>query len=82
MSMAADTLKTLTTGRRVFNFDKIDFSYSRISRKRLLNGFLAELSFRFQSERGWAYPTKGCNSWCAAFPFTWFSASPGKPTEV
>lgn len=57
MSMTANTLKTLTTGRLVFNFDKIDFSYSRLSRRRLLNWFLAELSFRFKSERAWAYPT-------------------------
>jgi MoaA/NifB/PqqE/SkfB family radical SAM enzyme len=51
------TLQTLATRRLVITFDKVDFTFDRLSRKRLKNWLLTELSFLFKSEKVWAYPT-------------------------
>jgi MoaA/NifB/PqqE/SkfB family radical SAM enzyme len=51
------TLQTLLTRRLVISFDGIEFTYPRLSNKRLLNWLLAELSYAVGSKRSWAYPT-------------------------
>lgn len=51
------TLKTFVTRRLVLTFDKIDFTYTGLSWKRLCNWFLAELSYVLKTERAWAYST-------------------------
>jgi MoaA/NifB/PqqE/SkfB family radical SAM enzyme len=65
------TLETLATRRLVLIFDKVDFTYTSLSWRRLWNWFLAELSCLLKPERVWAYPThlqiepvSGCNLRC------------------
>lgn len=50
-------LKTVITRRLVFNFDKVEFTYSNLSWKRLKNWFLTELAYILKSDRVWALPT-------------------------
>ncbi len=57
MKKVLKALETLATGRLVLTFDKVDFTYSHLSWKRLANWFLVELSYLLKSERVWAYPT-------------------------
>jgi radical SAM protein with 4Fe4S-binding SPASM domain len=57
MNRAWKTLKVLATRRLVVTFDKIDFTYNRLSYRRLANWLLAELSYTAGSTRAWAYPT-------------------------
>lgn len=51
------TLRSFATRRLVITFDRVDFSYTHLSMKRLINWFFAELSYVFRSDRAWAYPT-------------------------
>ena len=71
MEKYLNVLKTLLTCRLTLTFDKIEFTYNKLSRKRLLNWFLAEFSYVLKSKYVWAYPThlqiepvSGCNLAC------------------
>jgi MoaA/NifB/PqqE/SkfB family radical SAM enzyme len=71
MKRVLRTLKTLATRRLTITFDKIDFTYTDMSMKRLANWFITELSYVLKSNRVWAYPThlqvepvSGCNLSC------------------
>lgn len=57
MKRGLNILKTLITRRLVITFDKVDFTYTHLSWKRLRNWFLAELSYSLKSKSSWAYPT-------------------------
>ena len=57
MKRAGRTLKTLVTGRLVLTFDRVDFVYERLSRRRRWNWLKTELSFLVRSDRAWAWPT-------------------------
>jgi radical SAM protein with 4Fe4S-binding SPASM domain len=57
MKKVLKTLETFATRRLVITFDKVDFTYTHLSWKRLSNWFLAELSYVLRSDRAWAYPT-------------------------
>jgi MoaA/NifB/PqqE/SkfB family radical SAM enzyme len=57
MRRVLNVLKTFGTRRLVITFDKIDFTYTALSWKRLRNWFLSELSYVLKSDRAWAYPT-------------------------
>lgn len=57
MNKTINILKTLFTRRLVFVFDKVEFSYTRLSFKRLKNWFLAELSYRLKLVNVPVYPT-------------------------
>ena len=57
MKRILKVIKALITQRLVLTFDKVDFTYTHLSGKRLLNWFLAESSYALKSDRVWAYPT-------------------------
>ena len=57
MKKVLKTLETFATRRLVLTFDKVDFTYTHLSWKRLSNWFLTELSYVLRSDRAWAYPT-------------------------
>ena len=57
MQLILKTIKTLLTRRLVLTFDKVNFTYTSLSWKRLRNWFLAELSYVIKSDKAWAYPT-------------------------
>jgi MoaA/NifB/PqqE/SkfB family radical SAM enzyme len=57
MERVYKTLKTFATRRLTFAFDKIDFTYTQLTWKRMRNWFLAELSYSLKSDRVWAFPT-------------------------
>ena len=57
MEKILKAIKTLFTRRLVITFDKVDFTYTHLSWKRLVNWFLAELSYYLKSDRVWVYPT-------------------------
>ncbi|HAJ56813.1 MAG TPA: hypothetical protein DCL35_03475 [Candidatus Omnitrophica bacterium] len=50
-------INTLITRRLVFVFDKVEFSYTCLSFKRLKNWFLAEIAYRLKLVNVPAYPT-------------------------
>jgi radical SAM protein with 4Fe4S-binding SPASM domain len=57
MEKILKAIKALFTRRLVITFDKVDFTYTHLSWKRLRNWLLAELSYVMKSDRAWAYPT-------------------------
>ena len=57
MKKILKTLKTFATRRLVLTFDKVDFTYTHLSWKRLWNWFLAEFSYFLKSDKVWAFPT-------------------------
>ncbi|MDO8283298.1 MAG: hypothetical protein Q7U10_11875 [Thermodesulfovibrionia bacterium] len=57
ISKVVKTARVFATRSLVLTFDKVEFTYTGLSWKRLKNWFLAELSYSLKSERSWAYPT-------------------------
>ena len=57
MNLLGKTLKTLTTRRLDFTFDKMEFTIDRMTRKRLFNWLAAELTSAMKTPKAWAYPT-------------------------
>ncbi len=57
MRRAVKAIQSFATRRLVITFDKVDFTYHCLSRRRLVNWFLTELSYVFKSGKAWAYPT-------------------------
>jgi MoaA/NifB/PqqE/SkfB family radical SAM enzyme len=57
MERVFKTLRTFATRRLTFTFDKVDFTYSHLTWKRMWNWFLAEFSYSLKSDRAWAFPT-------------------------
>lgn len=57
MQIVLKTIKTFFTRRLVLTFDKVDFTYTHLSWKRLWNWFLAEFSYFLKSGKVWAFPT-------------------------
>jgi len=57
MNRVVKTLKAFATRRLILTFDKVDFTYTHLSWKRLWNWFVAELSYVIGTDRAWAYPT-------------------------
>lgn len=57
MKKALKVIRTLFTRKLVLTFDKVDFTYSDLSFKRLKNWFFAELSYVLKTSRPFAYPT-------------------------
>ncbi len=49
--------KVMTTRRFSFSFDRVEFSYSRLSYRRIFNWLLTEISCTLRLERTWGYPT-------------------------
>ncbi len=57
MKKIINCFKVLATRRLTLIFDKVDFTYPRLSFKRLKNWFLAEIAYVLKSPKVWAYPT-------------------------
>ena len=54
---AISALRTCMTRSMVLTFDKVNFTYTNLSAKRLRNWLLAELSYLVKTKKAWAYPT-------------------------
>ena len=52
-----DAVRTLFTRKMIIEFDAVEFVCERLSRRRLLNWLLGELSYFSRSTKAWAYPT-------------------------
>ncbi|MGR3319836.1 MAG: radical SAM/SPASM domain-containing protein [Candidatus Anammoxibacter sp.] len=57
MKKVLNILHALATRRLVITFDKVDFTYTHLSWKRLKNWLLTELSYSLKSRISWVYPT-------------------------
>ncbi len=57
MSRLANAIKTLVTRRMVFVFDRVEFTYEKLSYKRLWNWFKTELGYVLHAGNLASYPT-------------------------
>jgi radical SAM protein with 4Fe4S-binding SPASM domain len=57
MNKVLKALETIATRRLTVTFDKIDFTYTHLSGKRLANWALGEAAFVLKRDEAWAYPT-------------------------
>ena len=84
MKKLIQVLKAFTTRRLVVIFDKVDFTYTGLSWKKIFNWFVAELSYVFKSSKVFAYPTHlqlepvcGCNLRCPMCYIVTHDLTPG-----